>query len=61
MAARDGKPCIKINDFQWRTEAREVIGSLLDSKFYYGGPEGMGLRERLALVKRILEIRENCG
>jgi len=61
MAARDGKPCIKISDPKWRTEAREVIGSLIESEFYCGGPEGMGLEERLALVKRILEIRENCG
>ncbi|MFP3868949.1 MAG: hypothetical protein ACLFUU_12470 [Desulfobacteraceae bacterium] len=42
-------------------DARRVIGALIESPFYSDPPYGLSTIERLALVKRVLEIRHNSA
>ena len=53
-----GRPCIDLRNSEQRSEVKEIIKTLFESEFYCGGSYSLTPAERLALIKRLVEIRK---
>ncbi len=53
-----GRPSIDLRDPERRDEVRRIIRALFESEFYCGERQSLTPGERLALIKRLVEIRK---